>query len=253
MINLISRGAIQDPAVQREFEHLVTRLRGFLSQSFDEDGDLIVADPNLAVMPVGGMAPYAGTAAPDGWLMCDGGQVSRVTYKALFDVAGTAYGVGDGSTTFNLPDLRQRFLLGKAASGTGATLGSTGGAIDHTHTGPSHTHTGPSHTHSIASEAGDTGSAGSHTHTYSGTTGTSAGGAEGAAGTDGGFLYPSSHGHSYSGTTSSDGSHVHTMAHTHGGNTGAEGTGETGAEGAGATSTANPPYAVVNYIIFAGV
>ncbi|MBI1996528.1 MAG: hypothetical protein HYS66_08675, partial [Deltaproteobacteria bacterium] len=45
------------------------------------------------------------------------------------------------STTFTLPDLRQRFVLGVAASGTGSTLGGVGGGIDHTHTGPSHTHT----------------------------------------------------------------------------------------------------------------
>ena len=77
--------------------------------------------------------PYGGTSAPLGYLMCDGSAVSRSTYAALFTVIGTAYGVGDGSTTFNLPDLRQRFVLGKATAGTGATLGGTGGNIDHTH------------------------------------------------------------------------------------------------------------------------
>jgi microcystin-dependent protein len=59
--------------------------------------------------------------------------VSRSTYAALFAAIGIAYGAGNGTTTFNLPDLRQRFPLGKAASGTGATLGGTGGAIDHIH------------------------------------------------------------------------------------------------------------------------
>lgn len=76
---------------------------------------------------------YGGTTAPTGYLLCDGAAVSRSTYSALFAVISTAYGAGDGSTTFNLPDYRQRFMLGKAASGTGATLGGTGGAIDHTH------------------------------------------------------------------------------------------------------------------------
>ena len=52
----------------------------------------------------------------------------------MFAILGTTYGVGDGSTTFNLPNLQQRFPLGKAASGTGSTLGGTGGAIDHLHT-----------------------------------------------------------------------------------------------------------------------
>lgn len=84
--------------------------------------------------PSGAMMAYGGTTAPPGYLLCDGSAVSRTTYGHLFTALGTAYGSGDGSTTFNLPDLRQRFPLGKATSGTGATLGGTGGAIDHTHT-----------------------------------------------------------------------------------------------------------------------
>ena len=65
--------------------------------------------------------------------MCNGAAVSRTTYSALFAGIGTTYGPGDGSTTFNVPDLRQRFPMGKANSGTGSTLGGTGGAIDHSH------------------------------------------------------------------------------------------------------------------------
>lgn len=72
-------------------------------------------------------------AARAGWLLCDGSAVSRSTFAALFTAIGTAFGVGDGSTTFNLPDLRQRFPLGKAAAGTGNVLGGAGGAIDHLH------------------------------------------------------------------------------------------------------------------------
>lgn len=83
--------------------------------------------------PPGMLALWATATAPTGWLICDGSAVSRTTYADLFAVLSTAYGVGDGSTTFNLPDLRGRFPLGKAASGTGSTLGGTGGAIDHSH------------------------------------------------------------------------------------------------------------------------
>lgn len=79
-------------------------------------------------------AMFAGSTAPTGWLICDGSAVSRTTYANLFAVIGTLWGAGDGSTTFNLPDMRQRFPLGRAASGTGSTLGSTGGNIDHAHT-----------------------------------------------------------------------------------------------------------------------
>lgn len=90
--------------------------------------------------PTGLISAYGGASAPSGWLLCDGSAVSRGTFAALFAVVGTAFGAGDGATTFNVPDYRQRFPLGKAASGTGNVLGATGGAIDHTHTGPSHTH-----------------------------------------------------------------------------------------------------------------
>src|SRR5690606_24360714 len=121
-----------------------------------EDDDIIdrrtyiVADSaGGGFAPTGSIMAFAGTTAPDGWLMCTGQAVSRTTFKRLFAVLGTTYGPGDGSTTFNLPDLRQRFPLGKAASGTGSTLGATGGAIDHTHSGPSHTHS-MSHAHSMA-------------------------------------------------------------------------------------------------------
>jgi len=115
-----------------------------------------------ALVPVGVMLPYGGSSAPTGWLLADGSAISRTSYAALYAIYGTTYGVGDGSTTFNLPDCRQRFPLGKAASGTGVTLGSTGGAIDHTHTGPSHTHTGPSHQHTLGNHTHDLNS---HTHT----------------------------------------------------------------------------------------
>lgn len=62
--------------------------------------------------PVGVIVPYAGTSAPAGWLKCDGSPVNRVTYSDLYAVVGTRYGVGDGSTTFNVPDLRGRVPAG---------------------------------------------------------------------------------------------------------------------------------------------
>jgi microcystin-dependent protein len=120
------------------------------------------------VVPVGAMVMWGSDTVPNSkWLFCRGQQVSRTTYQNLFNIFGTTYGAGDGSTTFNLPDLQQRFPLGKASSGTGNALGATGGAIDHVHTGPSHTHTGPAHTHTIAAEAAHTHSisaSGTHTH-----------------------------------------------------------------------------------------
>lgn len=90
--------------------------------------------------PAGVILMYGGSSAPTGYLLCDGSAVSRSTYSDLFDVIGETYGAGDGSTTFNVPDHRQRFPIGKASSGTGSTLGGTGGNIDHTHSVPAHYH-----------------------------------------------------------------------------------------------------------------
>jgi microcystin-dependent protein len=83
--------------------------------------------------PTGKVDMFAGAAAPTGWLMCDGSAVSRATYAGLFGVIGTTYGVGDGSTTFNVPDMRSRSPVG-AGQGTGLsnrTLASTGGEENH--------------------------------------------------------------------------------------------------------------------------
>jgi len=60
----------------------------------------------------GSVLPYAGTSAPTGFLMCDGSAVSRSTYASLFSAISTNWGSGDGSTTFNIPDLRGEFLRG---------------------------------------------------------------------------------------------------------------------------------------------
>lgn len=82
--------------------------------------------------PTGSVIPYAGASAPSatlsgvvGWLLADGTAVSRTTYATLFTVLGTTYGAGDGSTTFNLPDMRGRMPMG-AGTGTGLNASGTG-------------------------------------------------------------------------------------------------------------------------------
>lgn len=92
---------------------------------------------------IGEIIAYAGNNEPLGWLKCDGRAISRTTYSALFTVIGTTYGSGDGSTTFNLPDLKGRTIVGVDPSDTSSsginfsTLGSTKGSKylqSHSHT-----------------------------------------------------------------------------------------------------------------------
>lgn len=96
----------------------------------------------LSAVPSGVVVPFAGSSEPSGWLFCYGQAVSRATYAALFAALSTTYGVGDGSTTFNLPDMRGRAPFGKDNMGGsaanrltsggsgigGTTLGASGGA-----------------------------------------------------------------------------------------------------------------------------
>lgn len=130
-------------------------------------------------IPTGSIFPYAGASAPGGYLLANGAEVSRATYSDLFSVIGTTFGVGDGSTTFDLPDLTDRFPLGVGTNARGDSGGELDPTVDlshghtvdahvhtidhghadtlsvasggaHTHSIPSHSHTIPSHTHSVA-------------------------------------------------------------------------------------------------------
>lgn len=105
----------------------------FASDQLNVTPTITLDDPGGNAVQTGTITAFGGTTPPTGWLLCQGQAVSRTTFAELFAVLGTAFGNGDGSTTFNVPDLRQRFPLGKATAGTGATLGGTGGTIDHTH------------------------------------------------------------------------------------------------------------------------
>ncbi|UOE45896.1 phage tail protein [Agromyces larvae] len=100
--------------------------------------------------PTGEVKIFAGASAPSGYLLCQGQAVSRTTYAALFAVLGTTYGTGDGTSTFNLPDLRGRAPVGYSSGETEFnTVGKTGGEKTHTLTVAEM----PSHSHNIKSQA----------------------------------------------------------------------------------------------------
>jgi len=184
--------------------------------------------------PTGSLVPFAGTSAPTGWLFCYGQAVSRTTYVDLFTALGTTYGSGDGSTTFNLPDLRGRVIAGKDDMGgasanrltdqsgglNGDTLGDSGGSETHTLTEaqlPAHTHT----VNSVTVQAG----------TFSGTEG---------GGSFGGPFYASASGvesvtvNATTGTTGTGAaSHTASLANT----------------GSGAAHNNVQPTFILNYII----
>lgn len=108
--------------------------------------------------PIGEITMWATSTAPTGWLIADGSAISRSTYSALFGVLGTSYGVGDGSTTFNLPNLKGRVPVGRDASQTEFdTLGETGGSKTSALVVanlPAHTHTVDSNTLDVLYNAG---------------------------------------------------------------------------------------------------
>lgn len=131
-----------------------------------------VTDALGTALPPGIIVPFAASNPPAGWLICDGVAVSRSTYNSLFSIIGTTYGVGDGSTTFNIPDLRRMFIRGVDAT-------RSVGSIEQDQN-KSHSHTG-----SISS-------AGNHFHS-----------ASTSIGADGN--------HSHIGSTSSSGDHIHAV------------------------------------------
>lgn len=121
-----------------------------------------IKDATGLIMPPGSVISYAGTSSPEGWMICNGIAVSRVDYADLFAVIGTAYGPGDGSTTFNIPDFRGKVAAGlQTGSGYFDILGKTGGAETH-QLAVSEI---PSHSHSVDPPAETSSSSGDHSHT----------------------------------------------------------------------------------------
>ena len=168
-------------------------------------------------IPAGVIMAWGASSAPANWLICDGAAVSRSIYASLFNAIGTTYGVGDGSTTFNLPDLRGRVPVGKNGA-TFGTLGLTGGAETHIldiSQIPSHNH------------GGSTNTTGAHTHSLSGKINVSQNGYGQNSPINGNA------GNFADGTALSAGDHSHTIS----------------SQGGGQAHNNLQPYVVTNYII----
>lgn len=175
-------------------------------RSATSDFQLIGSRAVGTILSVGMIAGWPTSSVPTGWLECNGAAVSRTTYADLFGKIGATYGAGDGSTTFNLPDYRGRFLRGHdagagidpdAASRTDRGDGTTGDSVGTKQGDAVDAHT---HTASSASDGAHTHTGGSYQNRSVGSSGFSVTEAIGNPGTYGS-----------SWTTSSDGSHTHNI------------------------------------------
>lgn len=202
-----------------------------------DDSWLVRGGTPVAGKFIGEIFAFAGDIAPAGCLFCYGQAVSRTTYAALFSVIQTTYGGGDGSTTFNLPDLRGRVVAGKDNMGgtsanrltggvKGDTLGATGGSETHTLTIAEL----PAHDHGAGTLTTNT--TGAHTH----------GGSSVIVAQAPAELYTTvaDNAPGSAWQTSSAGAHSHTIS------------GNTGSTGSGAAHNNVQPTIVLNYCIFAG-
>jgi microcystin-dependent protein len=201
-------------------------------------------------LPAGSIIQWGGSAAPVNWLLCDGSAVSRADYGSLFAAIGTSYGSGDGSTTFNLPDLRGRVPVGKNGGSFG-TLGTTGGSETvalttgqipaHNHSFSATTSLDGWHSHEIVGLRIEDGGAGSYLTLQSDGNmvlySNSAPWSTGGRSNSGSYRQWSIGNPSTSETSSASGNHTHTVS------------GTTGSTGSGEAHTNLQPYQVVNYII----
>ena len=125
------------------------------------------------LIPVGSIILWGGSSAPSGWEFCDGDELNRTTYAALFAIIGTTYGAGNGSTTFNIPNTQDRAVIGRGNNGLGTNSGTTfnSSKTATTASGSASLSTGTVAVSSGAKDSGSTNvlnavSATGHTHNY---------------------------------------------------------------------------------------
>ena len=195
--------------------------------------------------PVGQIIAWSGSSSslPSGYFLCDGSAISRTTYAALYTIVGTTHGAGNGSSTFNLPDLRDRFVVG-ASNSTGDTTypgvspGATGGSADAIL--KSHTHNLQNHVHGVNLTTNDPGD-----HDHNVDTLNEFASTHGTWQTGGGYRQAHAGGTHRKPITSDAGGHTHTVS----GNTGTPAPNTTDALGEDATNKNLPPFYALAYII----
>jgi microcystin-dependent protein len=149
-------------SIAGELERIRYQIAAMIGKNYwyqPPDNDLT----SFGFTPIGGVMDYPVATPPSaGWHLADGTAISRAGYPTLFALIGTTFGSGDTTTTFNLPDYRDRMSIGAGSSYAVAATGGSVTAAAHSHTVNSHTHDLSSHTHDLANHvhAGP-----SHTHT----------------------------------------------------------------------------------------
>ena len=199
---------------------------------------------SVSAIPVGTVLDYTGLTAPSGYVFPYGQAISRTTYATYFALVGTTFGSGDGSTTFNVPDLRGRVVAGQDDMGgssanrltglsggvNGDTFAAAGGDEGHTLT----TAQLPAHTHSVNPPSTTTSSNGAHTHDIP----------VGSSVADGGSFDASSGSIKYYNATSSEGAHTHTVDIA---------SFTSGSAGSGSEHNNVQPTLILNKILYVGV
>jgi len=215
----------------------------------DSQSGIDASEPNVVVggrvkdktgylAPVGTITMFAGSTAPEGWLICDGSSVNSTSYSDLYSVIGTTY--GGNSSNFNLPNLKGRLPVGRdVADAAFDALNEKGGEKTHTLT----TTEIPSHNHTVDPPGTDSYISGAHTHTVTTNSNMQLGGWGGVVQTGRGMVAGDAYNYGHlasTGTAAENGNHTHWVDISQF---------NTGNAGSGTAHNILPPYIVLNYII----